>query len=315
MFTLILPALLREPHETLPALNTSALNQLLRYAKIQRTDYSRMQLYQIYLCDQLTQPETAIYASPVWQQMGMNSASQIAAEHLPLSHSEAATWCNELNQFYGGDYVFTLIRPDLWRITLPQAPQWHAPSILDIATQLDGSQSAHGDDISPWLALSTELQMWLHNHPHNQTRQQNQLPPINGIWLWNTPAAPSEPFQAATLIASNSAWAEHSSQATTGQPENYAAWQRICAQRQIPIAHTHIFADDFLPSLQTGDLWAYQEQLAQWERNWFEPLRQALFSGSLNGLRIVCEQAQCTIASKPQWAFWKRKRRFDGKTL
>lgn len=313
MFTLILPALLREPHETLPELHTPALNQLLRYARIQPTASSRMQLYQSYLCDQLGQPENIIYASPVWQQMGMNTASQIPAEHLPLTHSEAAIWCHELNQFYRGEYAFTPIRPDLWTLALPSPPTWHAASILDLASQLDGSQSASGSDIRPWLALSTELQMWLHNHPRNAARQQNQLPPINGIWLWNAPAA--VPFQAASLIASNSAWAAHSSQATTEQPENYAAWQRTCAQRQIPLAHTHIFADDFLPSQQTGDIWAYQTQLAVWEQNWFEPLRQDLFSGCLNGLRIVCEQAQCTITSKPQRAFWKRKRRFDGRTL
>ena len=313
MFTLILPALLREPHETLPELHTPALNQLLRYARIQPTAYSRMQLYQSYLCDQLGQPENIIYASPVWQQMGMNTASQIPAEHLPLTHSEATIWCNELNQFYHGEYLFTPIRPDLWTLALPSPPTWHAPSILDLTSQLDGSQTASGSDIRPWLALSTELQMWLHNHPRNAARQQNQLPPINGIWLWNAPAA--VPFQAASLIASNSAWAAHSSQATTEQPENYAAWQRTCAQRQIPLAHTHIFADDFLPSQQTGDIWAYQTQLAVWEQNWFEPLRQDLLSGCLKGLRIVCEQAQCTIGSKPQRAFWKRKRRFDGKTL
>ena len=313
MFTLILPALLREPHETLPELHTPAPNQLLRYARVQPTAYSRMQRYQTYLCDQLGQPENIIYASPVWQQMGMNTASQIPAEHLPLTHSEATIWCNELNQFYHGEYLFTPIRPDLWTLALPSPPTWHAASILDLASQLDGSQSASGSDIRPWLALSTELQMWLHNHPRNAARQQNQLPPINGIWLWNAPAA--VPFQAASLIASNSAWAAHSSQATTGQPENYAAWQRTCAQRQIPLAHTRVFADDFLPSRQTGDLWAYQALLAAWEQNWFEPLRQDLFSGCLNGLRIVCEQAQCTITSKPQRAFWKRKRRFDGKTL
>ena len=271
MFTLILPALLREPHETLPELHTPALNQLLRYARVQPTAYSRMQLYQTYLCDQLGQPENIIYASPVWQQMGMNTASQIPAEHLPLTHSEATIWCNELNQFYHGEYLFTPIRPDLWTLALPSPPTWHA------------------------------------------ARQQNQLPPINGIWLWNAPAA--VPFQAASLIASNSAWAAHSSQETAPQPENYAAWQRTCVQRQIPLAHTRIFADDFLPSQQTGDIWAYQTQLAAWEQNWFEPLRQDLFSGCLKGLRIVCEQAQCTIGSKPQWAFWKRKRRFDGKTL
>ena len=313
MFTLILPALLREPHETLPELHTPALNQLLRYAKIQKTDYSRTQLYQTYLCDRLGQPENVVYASPVWQQMGMNTASQLPAEHLPLSPSEAEQWCSELNRFYGGEYVFTPLRPDLWTLALPDAPQWHASGILDLASQLDGSQTASGSDIRPWLALTTELQMWLHNHPHNAARQQNQLPPINGIWLWNAPAA--VPFQAASLIASNSAWAAHSSQATTGQPENYAAWQRTCAQRQIPLAHTRVFADDFLPSQQTGDIWAYQTQLAVWEQNWFEPLRQDLLSGCLKGLRIVCEQAQCTIGSKPQRAFWKRKRRFDGKTL
>ena len=83
MFTLILPALLREPHETLPELHTPALNQLLRYARVQPTAYSRMQLYQTYLCDQLGQPENSICPSGVVPQ----------SSHLRHGESGAHTLC------------------------------------------------------------------------------------------------------------------------------------------------------------------------------------------------------------------------------
>ena len=111
-------------------------------------------------------------------------------------------WCSGLNTFYGGEYRFQAARPDLWTIDLPQKPQWTAEGILDVCGQLDGSQTAHGKT-QQWLTLGAELQMWLHNHPHNEERKTQALPPINGVWLWRvseTENAGKPDFQAALFF-------------------------------------------------------------------------------------------------------------------
>ena len=187
MFTLVLPALLRRPHEPVPPLAVPALNDLLRYGRFQAAPLSRGALYQSYCCDRLTLPENQIYASPVWQRMGMNSADMLALHDIRTD--EAQAWCAELTAFYENRYTFRPLRPDLWTLELPAPPQWQADSIWNVCGQLDGTQTAHGADTREWLRLTTEIQMWLHNHPQNAKREAAGQPPANGLWLWNAPAA------------------------------------------------------------------------------------------------------------------------------
>ncbi len=44
-----------------------------------------------------------------------------------------------------------------------------------------------GADSKPIQQLSSELQMFLHNHPLNQQRKEQELPTIDTIWLWHQP--------------------------------------------------------------------------------------------------------------------------------
>ena len=137
MFTLVLPALLRRPHEPVPPLAVPALNDLLRYGRFQAAPLSRGALYQSYCCDRLTLPENQIYASPVWQRMGMNSADMLALHDIRTD--EAQAWCAELTAFYENRYTFRPLRPDLWTLELPAPPQWQADSIWNVCGQLDGT--------------------------------------------------------------------------------------------------------------------------------------------------------------------------------
>ena len=77
MFTLIIPALMAGDEMPLPPLNTPALNQLRRFARFQAHDLTTAQLYQRFLCDRLALDECSAYASPVVQQMGMNSVQML----------------------------------------------------------------------------------------------------------------------------------------------------------------------------------------------------------------------------------------------
>ena len=176
MFTLVLPDLLRPNLSEMPTLNVPYLNQILRFATFQAAKQSRSQLYFEYLGLPKKLNENQVFASPMWQQMGMNSATILSGQYLDISLQEAQQLCHDLNQFYVGEYVFQVLRPDLWLLTLPEKITWQATCVLDMAGQMFGMEIADGDNQN-WLKLTTEIQMFLHHHQVNHNRQMA----INGI--------------------------------------------------------------------------------------------------------------------------------------
>lgn len=309
MFTLILPDWLRRDDEPLPPLHTPALNRLLRYGRFQAAGQSRAELYQTYLADRLAQPENHAFASPVYQQTGLNSVQLIGAG-LAIDDDEARQWCTGLNELYDGDARFTPLRADLWQIELPQAIQWHTPPLWDVIGTLDDAAKAQGTAAAQWLQLSTEIQMWLHTHPSNRQRTV----PINGLWLWHGPHTAPNPFQAA-LLGSDSPWRQQSSLNTEDMPHDWHAWQRVCADANCNINQTALFSEQWLLSAQTGDVWHYADCLAQWEQHFFTPIWQDLAAGRLNGLRIICQQGSLSVPAKAQRRFWRRAKTFNGHRL
>lgn len=308
MFTLILPDLLRGTDENLPPLATPAFNQILRFGRFQAALQSRAELYQNHLADRLAQPENCAYVSPVYQQTGLNSIQLIDGAGLGISQNEAQTWCSGLNQLYGNDAVFSVLRPDLWQIRLPENIDWQTPPLWDALGQLDDTAKAQGSQAAQWLQLSTEMQMWLHAHPLNQSRSV----PVNAVWLWR---GDNRPIAAPQLTGTDSPWRQQSSLKTEDMPHDFAAWQRVCADTQTDINQTALFSEDFVLPQQTGDVWQYIDTLAQWEQRFFAPIWQALVSGSLKNFTLVCQQGRLTVNAKAHRRFWKRAKTFNGKNL
>ncbi len=302
MLTLILPHFLRAPDERLPELHTPALNQLLRAARFQAVSETTAALYQTHLCDQLALPKHAVYASPLNQQIGLNTVSAQHGASLAITAEEAQTWCDGLNQLYGTDAQFTVLRPDLWRIDLPQAVDWQIDNIFNLNHILNPH-----DAPSDWLQLFTETQMWLHQHPLNQNRKPCN---INGLWIWNAPD--NMLFQASAAIASDSAWASHSSANVQPMPEHFTAWQQYCASQQLDINHSKMFSETFI---QAAEPWDYADELTRWDNTFFAPLHDALLSGSLKTAKIITEQGELIIHKPSPLHFWKRAKTFNGSQL
>lgn len=299
MFTLILPHFLRHADENMPPLHTPALNQLLRFGRFQAVPRSRTQLYQQFLCNSWDLSPQQCYVSPIHQQMGINSVQVLHSSALSISADESRQLCDGLNHLYGDDAQFDYLRPDLWRLTLPSVIAWQAVAIFDLHHTLQTENTA-----AQWLSLSTEIQMWLHDHPLNRQRKL----PINGAWLWRLPENTSE-TDCPKIIASDSLWVSHSNLNVCGFPEHFATWLNQHGE------FASVFSEQFCASAQTGDVWAYHDILTQWDTDIFAPLLSALRSGSLKHLRMVCEQGEWHITHQSHYAFWKRKRIFDGKSF
>ena len=124
MFTLIIPALMAGDEMPLPPLNTPALNQLRRFARFQAHNLTTAQLYHRFLCDRLALDECSAYASPVVQQMGMNSVQMLdlkaACTNLPPE--TAQQYADRLNQEYAGEYCAPMCGKS------PPSGRWTGPT-------------------------------------------------------------------------------------------------------------------------------------------------------------------------------------------
>ena len=322
--TLALPSLNRQKDETLSPLQLPAFNQILRYGLLHKqemkpSDFYRRHLWKGSLLAQIKEMsgipphQAAAFASPIWQQMGLHQVSVVSGEHLQITKEEAARLCLELSEFYSKEgWHFLPVRPDLWLITLPSESDWGIAPALDIYGQIGSADQADGKDALQWLGMQTEMQMWLHQHPLNAVRTQNDTPTINGLWLWQDLTG----LRSADFVASDSIWAQFSDNPRLDAPYDFQAWLDAVDESGIHPANPVIFLDDLAVTEQTGDIQTYQEILESWETRWFAPLWQAVSQGRLKNLSISTDgENGGTLRITPfsKWKFWHPKKTFTGK--
>lgn len=319
MFTLILPALLRPDAEHLPEPDTPFLDKLLRFARFEPQPSPLGRLYAEHLAVDFALPEHCVYASPVWQQMGMHSMNLLDGAAVGINEEEAEALCSGLNEFYRGQARFRALRPDLWRMLLPASVDWQAPPVFDVLGQIDGSVRAEGTGAAQWLQMQTEIQMWLHDHPMNRHRRNHQQPPINGIWLWNAPVYPSAAAESApALMGCDSPWTAQSPLNLAPAPARFQDWQQYCDDEGVAVGNTAVWLDGLTLSRQTNDTWAYGDVLAQWDETFFQPLWEALSEKRMDSARIITDgEAGGTLwlQKPPLFAWFKAKRHFNGRSL
>lgn len=322
--TLAIPALHRRYNETLSILNLPAFNQILRFAQHIPHPTLPSEFYSQYLWKSnlssiakqklnLDPNQNIIFASPVFQQMNMHNTSIISGQHIHIQGDEAKQICDELSIFYQDEqWQFYPLFPDLWVITTPMNLDWQVSSILDICGQISEAEKAQGQDARQWLQKQTEIQMWLHSHSINTTRNHQKLPALNGLWLWKDLHGTQHDF---SVLASDCTWAHFFHGQRIDLPHHFQAWIDTLSEENINAQDSLIFLDDLTLSNQLNDDDTYQETLHQWEKRWFAPIWQALSTGQLTQLTISTDGeygCKLILTPKSKWAFWKSKKTFNG---
>lgn len=312
--TFAIPGLLWKEEHARPEPNTPGLNALLRFGTISRPFDKVSDLYKTFLWNgslraqalrELGLPSAtpAVLAAPVSQEMGMHSMNTLPGRDIALTAPQAETFCRDLSGFYGSDGIrFYPYRTDLWLAVLPQLPDWRVPSAPDIFGQVDGSMRAEGRDAAQWLNMQTEIQMFLHNHALNQKRISDGLPSLNGLWLWPD----DEGSRENGLSAADNDWGGR----YHAPPYDWAAAERWQAEENADgrCDSAVIFLEDLSATQYSGDIWAYQAVLEDWDKRFFAPAWQALREGRLKTLNIHSNGGSLTVRAKAHRAFWKRKK-------
>ncbi|WP_066077975.1 hypothetical protein [Bergeriella denitrificans] len=321
--TLALPALFRPADDAPPLPELPAFNQILRYGRVAHLPRRPSEFYARHLWRGsllahakafagLPPEQPAAFASPVWQQMGMHQASIVGGEYLHIDAEEAARLCTELSAFYREDgWTFHVVRPDLWLLAKPSESDWQVAPLPDVCGQVGSSAQACGADALEWLAKQTEIQMWLHAHPVNQTRAAQGLPALNGLWLWQD--ATGE--QTADWVAASSPWAQFAEGEKIDAPYNFAALLAHIEETARPVSEAVVWLDDLAATVHMGDVSAYCDILESWETHWFAPLLGALRTGRVRQLAVETDGEQggsLVLTRRSLRAFWKKRRVFRG---
>jgi len=220
------------------------------------------------------------------------------------------------------DTVADYLGQDGWRLESGRANHWYLGGggyqelISTPLPLLRGKPVSdylpRGKDASVWRKRFNEVQMLMHSHPVNQQRAKRGLPLVNSLWVWGGGGSlPARGEQCFTRVVTNDATIK-----------GLGIWN---ASRCEPVP-TH--ADVLLSNLGSNervlltldaldapaayeDLGHWNEALERYERDWFEPLLNALSRRRRGILELLPVNGQrFRMSSAASLKFWKRNKSY-----
>jgi len=126
-------------------------------------------------------------ADPAHLRADINGARLLGVgAQLGLDSSDAQALLPVLQPvFEEAGYVLDAPHPARWYLRLPRGTPLPAFSSPDDALGDDVFEhAAQGSEARRWRALESEVQILLHQHPHNAARVAAGRPAINALWFW-----------------------------------------------------------------------------------------------------------------------------------
>lgn len=225
---------------------------------------------------------------------------------LAISPSEAELLVEALNRhFSAAGLVFHVPHPRRWYLGPIEQAGIHTTPLPEAAGRNVRGLLPRGPDEKRWHGILNEIQMLLHSHPVNEAREARDEPSINSVWLWGGGKPPDSLARPFDSIASDEPLARGLALAAgisgAALPASADAWLDSA-----PAGRSLVVLDAPRSAAQYGDLTAWEESLKALERNWFEPLRQAVRAGRLTLVLHVPEAGACWRIDRAElWKFWR----------
>jgi len=143
-----------------------------------------------------------VRADPAWIRPDINGARLLAVgDMLPMSPDDHAAFVPALQAVFAEEgLAFDAPVPARWYVRAPDGaalPRFPSPG-----DALGGDVFDHptvGDDARRWRRVANEMQVLLHQHPRNEIRRAQGLPPVNALWFWGEGALPAPQPHAAGI--------------------------------------------------------------------------------------------------------------------
>lgn len=241
---------------------------------------------------------------------------QFAREHLllteydagELDQADADTLIAALNETFADLGRFEAATPRRWYLRLTAATRALLHPVGDVVGRPVAQFLPEGEDARLWQRTMNEVQIVLHNQPHNQAREAGGQRPVNSLWFWGAGALPATLAAPAPHI--------HADEPVARGLARRAGIAARSPEVQAALAGDSLVVLDALrqPALQL-DLERWRDALATLERDWFAPLDAALASGRLKTLTLSAPGDRAgftlTVRAGQRWKFWRKPLRLD----
>lgn len=193
-----------------------------------------------------------------------------------------------------------------WVCSLPYHQDVAMNDLLEIMYRPLNTLLPSGPDQGYWHRLLTEIQMALMSSPVNQTRLQQNIPPLSSLWFWGLGQLPQQVKTTFTQVYTN---------------DSVIHGLALCAQVpifELPLAFEKqmtvleegntLIADLQFYVLQKHQQWAdWHHLLSYYEQHWFTPLLLALEMNAIDTVTIGCGDGREFIIKKRHLRYFWRK--------
>ncbi|MBX2824888.1 MAG: hypothetical protein KTR33_09185 [Gammaproteobacteria bacterium] len=256
-------------------------------------------------------------ADPVSLRADRDGAQLVPAELLDLSAEDTRQLLTTLNQHFAEDGLeFTAGRKQRWYVTGHPCQVLDAAPVNQVAGRAVAGFLPVADESSPWRKLASEVQMLLHEHPVNLSRQNRGLLPVNALWFWGAAALPDRAVAQSARLYSDAAYAVGLARLSgvTAFPfaEASASLNKPVVDHKRgsrPLQRNQLIVIDIalLESILTQDADRQHQALTKIDNELLAVAEQALWRGRLNELVInTCDQQQYVLSRGRLCRFWRR---------
>ena len=201
------------------------------------------------------------------------------ASRFTVTRDEARQFIATLNSHFSGEEIsFVAPQPQRWYARLKTGPHLLATPTAEMAGRSVERFLPAGDDGARWRSTINEVQMLLHDHSCNQTREARGELPINGVWFWGAGRTP----RIAPGTAFAAVWSDHPlarglalASGVTPHPLPATGSGLLAELGGKPAGEALLVALPPLPGMAYGDMAAWRGAALALERDWISPLLSA----------------------------------------
>ena len=242
---------------------------------------------------------------------------QLLLNGVHVRSEDADTICASLNEHFAGQGMeFFAPHPQRWYVRLEVLPGMRTTPLSKAIGGNVRKLLPTGQDAAHSHRVFNEIQMLLHAHPINETREARGEPTINSVWLWGAGHSgniqPKKNFEDVRsdegLVEMFSATAKVPFAKLAGQ------WSEASGDGRQLLVWTGLRS-----ALLRGDLAAWRSALQDFESGYAQPLWQALRSGKIDRLQVDVlgrdRLYRVQLSRGDTRAFWRRNRRLADYSL
>lgn len=227
-----------------------------------------------------------------------------------VSPDEARQLCASLNEHFAGQGMeFFAPHPQRWYVKLAELPDIATVPLSQAAGHNIHGNLPAGAEARRWHQLFNEVQMLLFAHPLNAAREARGAVPVNSVWFWGNGGGDIAPRCAYDSVSSDEVLVQMLASAAGVQFADWpTSWRSEAGGDRQLLAWTGLRS-----ALRRGDLAAWRQALVDFEKDYAQPLWQALRSGKIARLQVDIfggdTLRQSYLTRGDAWAVWRRAKR------